>query len=77
VLRTNGVFIAASVAKSFKDAFNKLSEAQVERYMEFQHGRGAGGFEKSLEVLDTTGDDNKMFSALESLVRTTIRRDEK
>jgi hypothetical protein len=75
VLRTNGIFIPASVAKSFRDAFGKLSEAQIERYMDFQHGHGAGGYQKSLEVLDTGG-ESKMLSTLESLVRTTIRRDD-
>ena len=61
------------MAKSFKDALDKLNGAQVERYMEFQHGRSAGGYEKSIEILDTSGE--KMLSTLESLVRTTIRRD--
>ena len=73
ILRTEGIFIPASMAKSFKDALNKLAGAQVERYMEFQHGRSPGGYEKSIEVLDTSGE--KMLSTLESLVRTTIRRD--
>jgi hypothetical protein len=72
MLRTQGIYISASTAKSFKDAFDKLSGAQVERYMEFQHGRSAG-YEKSLEVLDTGG--SGMIASLESLVRTTIRRD--
>jgi hypothetical protein len=60
------------MAKSFKDAFDKLAGAQVERYMEFQHGRSSG-YEKSLEVLDTGG--GGMLADLEMLVRTTIRRD--
>jgi hypothetical protein len=46
MLRTNGIFVSASIAKSFKEAFDKLSDAQVERYMEFQHGRSSG-YEKS------------------------------
>jgi len=71
-LRTNGIFIPASMAKRFKDAFDKLAGAQVERYMEFQHGRSSG-YEKSLEVLDTGG--GGMLADLEMLVRTTIRRD--
>jgi hypothetical protein len=60
------------MAKSFKDAFDKLSEGQVERRMEFQHARSAG-YEKSLAVLDTGG--GGMLANLEALVRTTIRRD--
>jgi hypothetical protein len=71
-LRTNGIFVSTEVARAFRDAFNKLSEAQVERYLAFQHGRGSGGYEKSLEVLDASG-EGKMLSTLESLVRTTIR----
>lgn len=71
VLRTNGIFISASVANSFKDAFDKLSAAHVERSMEFRLGRNAGGYQKSLEVLDTRGEE--MLSTLETLVRTTIR----
>jgi len=74
ILRNNGIFIPASMAKSFKDALDKLSAAGVERYMAFQHGRSAGGYEKSMEVLDTGGVG--MISTLESIVRTTIRRDE-
>jgi demethoxyubiquinone hydroxylase (CLK1/Coq7/Cat5 family) len=70
-LRTNGIFIPAPMAKIFKDAFNKLNEAQVERYLEFQHGRVPGGYVKSMAVLDTSGEG--MFSELQSLVRTTIR----
>jgi hypothetical protein len=58
--------------KSFKDVFDKLSEAQVERRMEFQHARSAG-YEKSFAVLDTGG--GGMLANLESLVRTTMRRD--
>jgi hypothetical protein len=72
MLRTNGIFISASVAKSFKDAFEELSGAQVERYMEFQHRRSAG-YEKSMAVLDPSG--HGLIATLESLVRTTIRRD--
>jgi hypothetical protein len=71
-LRTNGIYISASTAKSFKEAFDKLSEAQVERYMEFQHGRSSG-YEKSLQVLDTSG--TGMLADLETLVRKAIRRD--
>lgn len=71
-LRSNGIYISAPTAKSFKDAFDKLSGAQVERYMEFQHGRSSG-YEKSLEVLDAGG--NGMLAELEALVRKTIRRD--
>jgi hypothetical protein len=52
------------MAKTIKDAFNKLSEPQVERYMAFQHGRNAGGHEKSIEVLDTNGEG--MLSTLAS-----------
>jgi hypothetical protein len=66
--------ISASVAKSFKEVFEKLSEAQVERYMDFQHGHFAGGYQKSLEVLETGG-ESKMLATLEALVGTTIRRD--
>src|SRR5665213_887360 len=42
LLRTNGVFIPATIAYAFRDAFTKLSGAQVERYIEFQHGRSIG-----------------------------------
>ncbi len=75
ILRTNGIFIPAPMAKIFKEALNKLHEAQVERYMEFQHGRIAGGYEKSMKVLDTSGEG--MLSDLETLVRTTIRANER
>jgi hypothetical protein len=72
VLRTNGIFIPAETAKSFRDGFDKLSEAQVERYMHFRHGRDFSGFKASMEVLDTTG--TGMIADLEALVRSTIRR---
>jgi hypothetical protein len=70
-LRVNGIFISSETAKNFRDAFDKLSEAQVERYMEFQHGRSLG-FEKSMAVLDTAG--TGMIADLEALVRKNIRR---
>jgi hypothetical protein len=69
-LRVNGIFITDDVAKSFSAAFAKLSAAQVERYLEFQHGRTIG-FEKSLEALDTAG--TGMIADLEALVRKNIR----
>lgn len=72
VLRTNGIFVSASTVKSFKDAFDKLSDAQVERYKEFQHGRSSG-YEKCCQVLDTSG--TGMLADLETLVRTTIKRE--
>jgi hypothetical protein len=40
--------------------------------MEFQHRRSAG-YEKSMAVLDPSG--HGLIATLESLVRTTIRRD--
>jgi hypothetical protein len=70
-LRVNGVFISGETAKRFKQAFDKLAAAQVERYMEFRHGRSAG-YDKSLEVLDTAG--TGMIADLESLTRANIRR---
>jgi len=71
VLRTSGIFIPAAVARSFKEAFDKLSGAYVEQSMEFRTGRGTG-LEKSMDVLDTTGEG--LIATLEALVRTTIRR---
>jgi hypothetical protein len=74
VLRRDGIFIPASVAKSFREpSANYL----MLRLSDTQHGHGAGGgYQKSMEVLDTGG-ENKMFATLESLVRTTIRRDQR
>jgi hypothetical protein len=72
VLRTSGVVVPAAIAKSFKEAFDKLSGAYVEQSMEFRSGRGAG-FEKSMDVLDTTGEG--VIATLEALVRATIRRE--
>jgi hypothetical protein len=72
VLRAKGIFVSADTVKRFREAFEKLSEARVERYMEFQHGRSIG-YEKSLEVLDTSG--TGIIADLEALVRATIRRD--
>lgn len=72
VLRTNGIFINAEIAKAFKDAFDKLSGAYVEQSMQFRGGRGAG-YEKSMEILDTTGE--RLIARLQELVRAAIRRD--
>jgi hypothetical protein len=72
MLRTNGILIPAAVSRSLKDAFDKLSGAYVEQSMQFRTGRGAE-FEKSMDVLDTTGDG--MIATLEALLRATIRRD--
>jgi hypothetical protein len=71
VLRTNGIFIPDEVAKRFRDAFEGLSGAYVEQSMQFRSGRGAG-YEKSMEVLDTTGKGE--IADLETLLRATIRR---
>jgi len=70
-LRMSGIFVPASIAKRFKEAFDKLSGAQTERYLAFQHGRG--DYETSMEVLDPAG--NGEISELQALVRSTIRRD--
>lgn len=72
MLRTNGIFINAEIAKAFKDAFDKLSGAYVEQSMQFRGGRGAG-YEKSMEILDTTGEG--LIARLQELVRAAIRRD--
>jgi hypothetical protein len=72
VLRTNGIFVSSDTVKRFREALEKLSEARVERYIEFQHPRTVG-YEKSLEVLDTSG--TGVIADLEALVRSTIRRD--
>jgi hypothetical protein len=71
LLRRNGIFLSSSVAKAFREAFDHLSAAQVERYLAFQHGDR--GYEKSMEVLDTAGTGE--IATLQNLVRTTIRRD--
>lgn len=44
-LRTEGVYLSAAVTNRFKEAFDRLSGAQVERLLAFHHGRG--GYEKS------------------------------
>lgn len=72
VLRTSGIFIPSAIARSFKEAFDTLSEAYVEQSMQFRSGRGVG-FEKSMSVLDTTGEGQ--IATLEALIRSTIRHD--
>jgi hypothetical protein len=54
-LRTEGIYLSAPVAKRFKEAFDKLSGTQTERYLVFHRGH-RGGYEKSMDVVDTTGD---------------------
>jgi hypothetical protein len=71
-LRTEGIYLSAPVAKRFKEAFDRSSGAQTERYLVFHRGH-RGGHEKSMDVVDTTGDGE--IAALQDLVRTTIRRD--
>lgn len=72
VLRVSGVFVPTAIVKTFREAFDRLSGAQVERYLAFELGRGER-FQKSLEVLDTMGTGEIM--KLQDLVRSTIRRE--
>ena len=65
------IFISPEMAKAFKDAFDVLSQAQTEQYIEFQHGH-PGVLKGSSELMGAGGD--KLFGALEILVRTTLRR---
>lgn len=62
----------AVLSQRFKEEFEKLSGAYVEQSMEFQRRRSTG-FEKSLAVLDTTGQGT--IAEMETLVRDTIRSD--
>ena len=72
LLRTSGIFLPAPIAKAFKDGFDMLSFAQVEQQLEFG-GRGVREQPKSIELLGAGGE--LFLSTLESLVRSTIRRD--
>ena len=71
LLRRNGIFLSSSVTRAFREAFDHLSAAQVERYLAFQHGDR--GYEESIGVLDTAGTGE--IATLQNLVRSTIRRD--
>ena len=72
LLRTKGIFLPAVLAKAFKDGFEMLSGAYVEQKLDFE-GRGVREQPKSTELI--TGSANLLYSALETLVRSTIRRD--
>jgi hypothetical protein len=72
LLRTSGIFLSAKVAKAFKDGFEMLSFAQVEQQLDFE-GRGIREQPKSAELLGAGGE--LLLSTLETLVRSTIRRD--
>jgi len=71
LLRTSGIFIPAEMAKAFKDGFDTLSEAQAEQYINFRHG--GAGHATSMRLVGSDGE--KLLGKLETLVRTTIRRE--
>jgi hypothetical protein len=70
LLRTNGIFLPASAATAFKAEFDTLSAAYIEQKLDFE-GRGAREHTKSMELVGA----GASFSKLESLVRSTLRRD--
>ncbi len=72
LLRTSGIFLPAAVAKAFKGGFDMPSSAQVEQQVDFE-GRGVREQPNSTELLGGGGE--LLLSTLESLVRSTIRRD--
>jgi hypothetical protein len=72
LLRTNGVFLPSKLSAAFKHGFDTLSGAQVEQYVNFQNGRGVGD-QKSIDLIGAGGE--ALFAGLETLVRSTLRRD--
>ena len=72
LLRTNGIHIHAAMADAFRNGFSMLSEAYAEQSISFEHGAGVGN-KASMALVGGEGD--KLFAAMETLVRTTIRRD--
>jgi hypothetical protein len=72
LLRTNGIFLPATVAKAFANGLATLSAAYVEQKLDFE-GRGVREQPKSIDLLDGGGE--LLLSTLETLVRSTIRRD--
>lgn len=72
LLRTDGIFVSSAMSKSFKGAFEVLSRAHVEQFMDFEHGRGPSN-ESSVLLISPAGE--QLVANLETLVRSALRRD--
>jgi hypothetical protein len=72
LVRTDSIFISSEMSKRFEEGFRLLSKAQIEQQMNFEHGRGVG-HETSEMLISPQGDGQ--FANLETLVRTTLRRE--
>jgi hypothetical protein len=72
LLRTVGIFVDENLAQSFKLAFDRLSQAQVEQYMDFTRGRSPSD-RASTALLSPDGE--AAFTTLQSQVRSTLRRE--
>lgn len=72
LLTTNSVFLPSAFSMAFKQAFDTLHGAQVEQYIDFQRGR-SHSYEKGNDLIGPGGD--ALLARLETLTRTTLRRD--
>jgi hypothetical protein len=72
LLRTNGIFISSETSKRFAEGFEARSKAQIEQQINFQH-RDAAGFDDAILLTGVGGE--QLLTNLESLVRSTLRRE--